>query len=67
MLILAKPPCADLIVKSKIPRVVIGSLDTFSEVNGKGIQRLKEAGIEVLTNILEKECRAINKRFFTFS
>ena len=60
------PPCADLIVKSKIPRVVIGSLDTYSEVNGKGIQRLKEAGIEVLTKVLEKECRAINKRFFTF-
>lgn len=60
------PPCADLIVKSKIPRVVIGSLDTFSEVNGKGIQRLKEAGIEVVTSVLEKECRAINKRFFTF-
>ena len=60
------PPCADLIVKSKIPRVVIGSLDTFSEVNGKGIQRLKETGIEVLTKVLEKECRAINKRFFTF-
>ncbi|MBL6662492.1 MAG: bifunctional diaminohydroxyphosphoribosylaminopyrimidine deaminase/5-amino-6-(5-phosphoribosylamino)uracil reductase RibD [Flavobacteriales bacterium] len=60
------PPCADLIIKSKIPRVVIGSLDTFSEVNGKGIQRLKEAGIEVLTKVLEKECRAINKRFFTF-
>ena len=60
------PPCADLIVKSKIPRVVIGSLDTFSEVNGKGIQRLKDTGIEVLTKVLEKECRAINKRFFTF-
>ena len=60
------PPCADLIVKSKIPRVVIGSLDTFSEVNGKGIQRLKETGIQVLTKVLEKECRAINKRFFTF-
>ena len=60
------PPCADLIVKSKIPRVVIGSLDTFSEVNGKGIQRLKEAGIEVFSKVLEKECRAINKRFFTF-
>ena len=54
------------IVKSKIPRVVIGSLDTFSEVNGKGIQRLKDTGIEVLTKVLEKECRAINKRFFTF-
>ena len=60
------PPCVDLIVKSKIPRVVIGNLDTFSEVNGKGIQRLKEAGIEVVTRVLEKECRAINKRFFTF-
>ena len=60
------PPCADLIVKSKIPRVVIGSLDTFSEVNGKGIQLLKKSGIEVVTNVLEKECRAINKRFFTF-
>ena len=60
------PPCADLIVKSKIPRVVIGSLDTFSEVNGQGIQRLKETGIEVLTKVLEIECRAINKRFFTF-
>ena len=60
------PPCVDLIVNSKIPRVVIGSLDTFSEVNGKGIQRLKETGIEVLTKVLEKECRAINKRFFTF-
>jgi diaminohydroxyphosphoribosylaminopyrimidine deaminase/5-amino-6-(5-phosphoribosylamino)uracil reductase len=60
------PPCADLLVKNKIPRVVIGSLDTFSEVNGKGIQRLKEAGIEVVTKVLEKECRAINKRFFTF-
>ena len=60
------PPCVDLIVNSKIPRVVIGSLDTFSEVNGKGIQRLKETGIEVLTKVLEEECRAINKRFFTF-
>ena len=60
------PPCVDLIVNSKIPRVVIGSLDTFSEVNGKGIQRLKETGIQVLTKVLEKECRAINKRFFTF-
>ena len=60
------PPCVDLIVKSKIPRVVIGSLDTFSKVNGKGIKRLKEAGIKVITEVLDKECRAINKRFFTF-
>ena len=60
------PPCADLIIQHEIPRVVIGSLDTFSEVNGKGIKRLKEAGIEVVTSVMEKECREINSRFFTF-
>lgn len=60
------PPCADLIIAHKIPRVVIGSLDTFSEVNGQGIQRLKSAGIHVKTSVLEDECRAINRRFFTF-
>jgi diaminohydroxyphosphoribosylaminopyrimidine deaminase/5-amino-6-(5-phosphoribosylamino)uracil reductase len=60
------PPCADLIIQHEIPRVVIGSLDTFSEVNGKGIKRLKEAGIEVVTSVMEKECRKINSRFFTF-
>ena len=60
------PPCANLIVQSKIPRVVIGSLDTFSEVNGKGIEALREAGVTVKTSVLEDECRALNKRFFTF-
>ena len=60
------PPCANLIVQSKIPRVVIGSLDTFSEVNGKGIKSLREAGITVKTSVLEDECRALNKRFFNF-
>jgi len=60
------PPCSDLIIQHQIPRVVIGSLDTFSEVNGKGIKRLKEAGVEVVTSVLENECRAINTRFFTF-
>ncbi len=60
------PPCANLIVKSNIPRVVIGSLDTFSEVNGKGIETLKHGGINVKTSVLENECRAINQRFFTF-
>jgi diaminohydroxyphosphoribosylaminopyrimidine deaminase/5-amino-6-(5-phosphoribosylamino)uracil reductase len=60
------PPCANLIVQSKIPRVVIGSLDTFSEVNGKGIEALREAGVTVKTSVLEGECRALNKRFFTF-
>ena len=60
------PPCANLIVQSKIPRVIIGSLDTFSEVNGKGIEALREAEVTVKTSVLEDECRALNKRFFTF-
>lgn len=60
------PPCADLIVKSHIPKVVIGCVDTFSEVAGKGIARLRESGIEVEVGILENECREMNKRFFTF-
>ena len=60
------PPCADLIVKMKIPRVVIGSRDPFIQVAGKGIEKLQAAGIEVVLNILEEECKALNKRFFTF-
>jgi diaminohydroxyphosphoribosylaminopyrimidine deaminase/5-amino-6-(5-phosphoribosylamino)uracil reductase len=60
------PPCANLIVHSKIPKVVIGALDTFSEVNGRGIAHLKKNGIEVITGVLDKECREINRRFFTF-
>ncbi len=59
-------PCADLIVKKKIPKVVIGCRDPFTEVNGKGIEKLKTAGVEVTTAVLEKECAALNKRFFTF-
>jgi len=60
------PPCSDLIVESKIPRVVIGTVDTTSKVSGKGIERLKENQIEVIVNVLQKECRELNKRFFTF-
>lgn len=60
------PPCANLIVNSKIPRVVIGAFDTFSEVNGKGIEHLQKNGVEVITSVLEKECRELNHRFFTF-
>ncbi|MBC9932402.1 bifunctional diaminohydroxyphosphoribosylaminopyrimidine deaminase/5-amino-6-(5-phosphoribosylamino)uracil reductase RibD [Chitinophaga qingshengii] len=60
------PPCADLIVTEKIPEVVIGCVDTFSAVAGKGIEKLKKAGIKVHTGILEAACRAINRRFFTF-
>jgi len=60
------PPCSDLIIEHKIPKVVIGCLDTFSEVAGKGIVKMENAGIEVIVGVLEKESRALNKRFFTF-
>lgn len=60
------PPCADLIIHYNIPRVVIGCRDPFKEVDGKGIEKLKAAGIEVETAVLEQECRELNKRFFTF-
>lgn len=59
------PPCADFIIQHKIPKVVIGCFDPYSEVSGKGIERLKNAGIEVVVPVLEKECRLLNKRFFT--
>ena len=60
------PPCANLIVEHNIPRVVIGCVDSFSEVSGKGIEKLKNAGVEVVVGVLEKESLELNKRFFTF-
>ncbi len=60
------PPCADLIISKGIPRVVIGTTDPNPLISGKGIQLLKSAGIEVIVGIQEKECAALNKRFFTF-
>ena len=60
------PPCTDLVIRHKIPKVVIGCRDPFKEVDGKGIEKLKAAGIEVETGVLEQECRDLNKRFFTF-
>lgn len=60
------PPCADLIVEKHLRRVVIGMTDPFAKVQGRGIQRLKEAGIDVTTGILEAECRELNKRFIAF-
>lgn len=59
------PPCSNLIIEKKIPRVVIGALDTFSEVNGKGIEKMRAAGVDVKVGVLEKECRELNKRFYT--
>lgn len=58
------PPCADLIIQHKIPKVVIGCTDTYNEVSGKGIQKLKDAGIDVTLNVLEQESRWLNRRFF---
>ncbi len=60
------PPCADLIVRERIPRVVIGCRDTFARVNGEGIRRLQEAGIDVTVGVLEEACRRLNRRFFVF-
>ena len=60
------PPCADLIIQNRIPKVVIGCRDPFEQVNGKGIEKLKNAGIDVVTGLLEHECLNLNKRFFTF-
>lgn len=59
------PPCADLIIKHHIPKVVIGCRDPFEQVNGKGIEKLLAAGIEVISGILEDECKWLNRRFFT--
>ncbi len=60
------PPCADLIVQHKIPRVVVACRDSFEEVNGRGVEKLKSAGIEVTEGVLEREAIELNKRFFTF-
>jgi diaminohydroxyphosphoribosylaminopyrimidine deaminase/5-amino-6-(5-phosphoribosylamino)uracil reductase len=60
------PPCSDLLVAKKVKRVVIANTDTNPLVAGKGIEKLRKAGIEVSTGILEKEARELNIRFFTF-
>lgn len=59
------PPCADLIILNEIPRVVIGCRDPFDQINGRGIEKLKNAGIEVIEDILTDKCLDLNKRFFT--
>ena len=61
------PPCCDLIIRKGVKRVVCGCVDPFSQVQGRGIKRIREAGIEVEVGVLEKECIASNKRFITFN
>ena len=60
------PPCADMIVERGIPRVVVDCMDPFARVAGRGIAKLREAGVEVKVGVLEEECRALNRRFITF-
>ena len=60
------PPCADLIIKKGVRRVVVGTIDPFAEVKGRGIRKLQDAGIEVTVGVLEKECQWLNRRFFTY-
>lgn len=59
------PPCSKLLIEKKLKRVVIGMLDPFKEVSGRGVRMIRDAGIEVVENVLENECRALNRRFIT--
>lgn len=61
------PPCADLIISKGVKRCVVGCVDPFAKVHGRGIQKLRDAGIEVMVGVLEEECRWINRRFITFN
>ena len=60
------PPCADAIIRYGIPKVIIGSIDYHDKVNGNGVRKLREAGVEVVENVCEADCEELNKRFFTF-
>ena len=60
------PPCANKIVEIGFKKVVIGTLDSHEKVNGKGKELLENAGIEVVSGVLEEDCKDLNKRFFTF-
>jgi diaminohydroxyphosphoribosylaminopyrimidine deaminase / 5-amino-6-(5-phosphoribosylamino)uracil reductase len=60
------PPCADLLIEKKIRRVVVANLDSNPLVAGNGIRKMRDAGIEVVTGVLDKKGRELNKRFFTF-
>ncbi len=60
------PPCADAIIRHGIPKVVVGTIDSHDKVNGNGIRKLREAGIEVVQGVCEAECRELNRRFFTY-
>ena len=60
------PPCAELIIREGIPNVVVGCIDPFGKVKGRGIQMLRKAGCNVIVGVCETECLQLNKRFITF-
>jgi diaminohydroxyphosphoribosylaminopyrimidine deaminase / 5-amino-6-(5-phosphoribosylamino)uracil reductase len=60
------PPCSDAIIAHNIPRVVVGCTDSFHEVSGKGIEKMRAAGIDVLVGVCQDASRQLNARFFTF-
>ena len=60
------PPCSDLIIREKIQKVIIGTVDPFNKVDGTGIKKLQDAGCQVEVGVLEEECKEFNRRFFTF-
>lgn len=60
------PPCAELIIRKGIPRVVVGSMDPYPQVSGRGVAMLRQAGVEVVTGVMEKEARELNRVFMTF-
>jgi len=61
------PPCSDLIIRKGVKRVVCGCIDPFAKVQGRGVKKIREAGIEVTVGVLEKECLELNKRFITYN
>lgn len=61
------PPCADLIVEKRVKRVVCGCIDVFAKVRGRGIDKLRKAGIEVTVGVLEEECKQLNRQFNVFN
>ena len=60
------PPCTDLIIEKKIPKVVIGCIDSYSKVSGNGIKKLRNNLIKVIDCVLDKKCKELNRRFFSF-
>lgn len=61
------PPCADLIIRNQVKRVVCGCIDPFAQVHGRGVQKLRDAGIDVTVGVLGEECRALNRQFNVYN